>query len=137
MSQHIEVTTRLVVQGGDGEPETFTATLSGTCHVARSGLLLHYAEPDNGGHTSLILADGLVQLQREGHIKSQMTFVEGRMLPMPYTSPHGALDFSLFTHSARHTVHANGGTLHLQYSLLNAGQHLSDNTLHVEWRTTE
>ena len=136
MSQHIEVTTRLVVQGGDGETETFTATLSGTCHVARSGLLLHYAEPDNGGHTSLIVADGLVQLQREGHIKSQMTFVEGRMLPMPYTSPHGALDFSLYTHSTLLNVTPDGGRFEARYTMLAAGKQVADNVLTVEWQFT-
>lgn len=123
----------LLTLGENGE-DRISASAEGFCTVEKSGVMLRYPEPENEGHARLLLADGLADLRRCGLITSRLTFIEGRLLPCPYQTPHGALAFSVFTHSQSFTLDACGGCFRVRYTLLSAGRQLADNELTVEWR---
>lgn len=132
MLKRVRIKTMLVSQTENGE-DRITSEASGGCLVDTTGVMLRYSEKENDGTASLVLADGLASLRRKGHITSQMTFVEGKLLPCPYTTEAGSFDLSLYTHSQQFTVVADGGRFRARYTLLAAGQQVADNELTVEW----
>ena len=136
MLKRIKVETRLAAQTENGEDVIVTES-AGTAVIDRDGLLLRYAEAENEGKAQLLLSDSIADLHRTGQVRSRMTFVEGRLLPMPYATPSGTYDFSLFTHSLRLSVSPVGGEFAAKYSLLAGGQQVSDNQLAVRWTFVE
>ena len=136
MLKKIKVETRLAAQTENGEDMIATES-KGTAVIDRDGLLLRYAEPENEGEARLLLSDSIADLHRKGQVHSRMTFVEGRLLPMPYATPEGAYDFSLFTHNFKIAVSPEGGEFIAKYSLLAGVQQVSDNRLAVRWTFLE
>ena len=134
MLKRIKVETRLAAQTENGEDVIVTES-AGTAVIDRDGLLLRYAEAENEGEAQLLLSDSIADLHRK--VRSRMTFVEGRLLPMPYATPEGTYDFSLFTHSLRLSVSPAGGEFAAKYSLLAGGRQVSDNQLAVRWTFVE
>lgn len=132
MLKEIHLTTLLLSTTENGDDRIRTES-QGTCQIEESGVLLRYAEPENAGTTTLLLADGLADLQRAGHTRSRMTFIEGRLLPCPYHTEAGQLDISLYTHSLAFRLDAAGGSFEARYTLLAAGRQVADNVLTVEW----
>lgn len=102
----------LLVSTTDNGEDIIRTEADGGCLIDESGLMLRYAERDNDGTASLLLTDGLADLKRNGRIKSRMTFVDGKLVPCAYTTPNGALDFSLYTHSTQLNVTPEGGREH-------------------------
>lgn len=127
---HIE--TLLVSHTENGEYRITTQS-QGACIVEETGIMLRYAEPENQGSAMLMLTDGLADLKRNGQVRSRMTFIEGRLLPCPYTAQEGTFDFSLFTHSQSFIINATGGRFQARYTLLAAGRQVADNVLTIEW----
>ena len=84
MLKRIKVETRLAAQTENGEDVIVTES-AGTAVIDRDGLLLRYAEADNEGEAQLLLSDSIADLHRKGQVRSRMTFVEGRLLPMAPT----------------------------------------------------
>lgn len=125
--------------------ETFLATVTdngddviktqadGTCLVSENGLMLRYPESENNGHAELLLTDTVADLTRNGLTNSRMTFIDARMLPCNYQTPHGPLTMSIYTHSQAFAVNAEGGRFQARYALMIDGRHTADNTLSVEW----
>lgn len=136
MLKRIKVETRLAAQTENGEDVIVTES-AGTAVIDRDGLLLRYAEAENEGEAQLLLSDSIADLHRTGQVRSRMTFVEGRLLPMLYATPEGTYDFSLFTHSLKVAVSPEGGEFAAKYSLLVGGRQVSDNQLAVRWTFVE
>ena len=136
MLKRIKVETRLAAQTENGADVIVTES-AGTAVIDRDGLLLRYVEAENEGEAQLLLSDSIADLHRKGQVRSRMTFVEGRLLPMPYATPEGTYDFSLFTHRQRLIVSPDGGEFSATYSLLAGGQQVSDNELTVRWTFAE
>lgn len=132
MLKKSQIKTHLVTVTDNGTDHIDTSA-RGICQVEESGLMLRYPEDDNEGYAMLLIAGELVDLKRHGQTESRMTFIEGRLLPMNYVTPRGSFDFSVYTHSQTCEVNALGGTLRLQYSLLQSGRQVADNELTVSW----
>lgn len=132
MLKKIHVETLLVSQSENGEDRISTAA-EGVCMIEETGVMLRYDEPENQGTVQLLLAEALADLKRNGAICSRMTFIEGRLLPCPYTTPDGPLDFSIFTHAQTFVINATGGKFQARYTLLAANRQVADNVLTVEW----
>lgn len=133
ISRKVYITSRLETMTDNGE-ETFVLETEGECTVGESGFMLQYPEPDNEGLTRVVVTDGLTDLKRTGQVNSRMTFIEGKLLPAPYRTPHGELDLSLYTHGLQHRVDAGGCRLKVRYTILSAGRQVADNTLDLEAR---
>lgn len=127
---HIETVLRSVTHNGE---DVIRSESQGTCQIEKSGVMLRYAEAENYGHATLVVADGLADLCRKGAVTSRMTFVEGRLLPCPYRTAGHELGLALFTHSFEFELHAGGGRLHLTYTLLSDGVQIADNELTIAW----
>lgn len=132
MLKRCNIETLLISHTENGEDIIRTAARGG-CLIEENGLMLRYPEKDNNGSASLLLTDGLADLKRNGDTKSRMTFVEGKLLPCAYTTPRGAIDFSLYTHQQSFTVNSEGGKFEARYTMLAAGKQVADNVLTVEW----
>lgn len=133
ISRKVYIISRLETLTDNGE-ETFVLEAEGECAVGESGLMLQYPESDNEGVTRVVVTEELTDLQRTGQVNSRMTFVEGKLLPAPYHTPHGELDLSLYTHELRHRVDTAGCHLKVRYTILSAGRQVADNTLVLEAR---
>lgn len=123
----------LLVQHTDNGDDTIRTSAAGLCQVDDNALLLRYPEEDNHGIATLLITDALADLKRRGDIRSRLTFIEGRLQPCPYSTPHGDIDLSLYTHAHSLTLNATGGRFQARYALLAAGRHVSDNVLTVEF----
>lgn len=132
MLKRCNIETLLISNTENGEDLIRTAAKGG-CLIEENGLMLRYPEKENKGTASLLLTDGLADLKRNGDTRSRMTFVEGKLLPCAYTTPRGAIDFSLFTHQQHFTVNGEGGKFEARYTMLAAGKQVADNVLTVEW----
>ena len=95
--------------------------------------MVTYPEPENEGHTQLIIANELADLQRRGQTQSRMTFIEQRMLPCQYTTPHGPINMSIYTHQHAFALNAEGGRFVARYTVMVDGGHVADNELTIEW----
>ena len=126
----------LLVSTTDNGEDIIRPEADGGGLIDESGQMLRYAERDNDGTASLLLTDGFADLKRNGRIKSRMTFVDGKLVPCAYTTPNGALDFSLYTHSTLLNVTPEGGRFEARYTMLAAGKQVADNVLTVEWQFT-
>ncbi len=132
MLKKVKINTLLVSVTDNGE-DRITSHSEGVCKVEETGLVLHYHEKDNQGTAQLLISDDIADLNRKGQTRSRMTFIEGRMLPCPYTTPQGDLDLSLFTHSFTTSVNANGGRFQARYTMMASGRQVADNVLTVEF----
>lgn len=132
MLKKIRIETTLVTAGENGD-DVIRTCAEGTCVVGESGLTLRYPEPENNGLVELLLADSLADLKRNGDTCSRMTFIDARMLPCIYQTPHGPLPMSIYTHEQSFAVNAAGGRFQTRYALMIDGRHTADNTLTVEW----
>lgn len=132
MLKKSHIQTQLVSTTENGEDIIRTQT-DGACLIEETGLMLRYSEQKNKGYATLLLTEGLADLKRHGNTESRMTFVEGKLLPCPYTTSNGSLELSLYTHSASFTVDANGGRFEARYTILAAGKQVADNVLTIEW----
>ena len=136
MLKKVKINTLLVSVTDNGE-DRITSQSDGVCKVEETGLVLHYAEKDNHGTAQLLISSDIADLNRKGLTRSRMTFIEGRMLPCPYTTPQGDLDLSLFTHSFSSSVNALGGRFQARYTMMAAGRQVADNVLTVEFTFTD
>lgn len=132
MLKKANIRTILVSNTENGE-DVIRTDSTGGCLIEETGVLLRYPEKDNNGTASLLLTEELVDLKRRGSIVSRMTFIEGKLMPCPYTTPNGPLDISIYTHSQKFTLNALGGRFQAKFSLLAAGKQVADNVLTVEW----
>ena len=103
-------------------------------NVQDGDVMLRYAEPDNDGEAVWVLTADLVDLQRQGHITSRFTFIEGRLTDAPYTTPHGPIALQLYTHSAELDVDRERLLFKARYTVLAQGKAVADNHLRVEAR---
>lgn len=133
MLKKVKIDTLLVSVTENGE-DRIASHCEGVCKVEESGMVLHYAEKDNQGTAQLLISDDIADLNRSGLTRSRMTFIEGRMLPCPYTTPQGELDLSIFTHSFSTTLSAEGGRFQARYTMMVAGRQVADNVLTVEFK---
>lgn len=133
MQKKVTITTSLVTLTDNGE-ERFNTSAEGCCVVADEGMYLRYAEPDNDGEAVWVLTADLVDLQRQGHITSRFTFIEGRLTDAPYTTPHGPIALKLYTHSAELDVDRERLLFKARYTVLAQGKAVADNHLRVEAR---
>ncbi len=132
MLKKVKIRTVLVSVTDNGE-DRITSHSEGVCKVEESGLVLHYAEKDNQGTAQLLISPDIADLNRSGLTRSRMTFIEGRMLPCPYTTPQGDFDLSIFTHSFSTKLSNEGGRFQARYTLMAAGRQVADNVLTVEF----
>ncbi len=132
MLKKVKIRTVLVSVTDNGE-DRITSHSEGVCKVEESGLVLHYAEKDNQGTAQLLISTDIADLNRSGLTRSRMTFIEGRMLPCPYTTPQGDFDLSIFTHSFSTKLSNEGGRFQARYTLMAAGRQVADNVLTVEF----
>lgn len=130
---HIQ--TLLISNTENGEDIIKTDT-NGACLIEETGIMLRYPEQENQGNATLLLTDGLADLKRHGHTQSRMTFIEGKLLPCHYNTPHGNIDLNIYTHQAFFTINADGGRFEARYTLLVAGKQVADNVLTIEWSFT-
>lgn len=136
MLKKSKIQTLLVSTTENGEDLIRTADVGG-CLIEETGVMLRYPESDNHGTVTLLLTDTLADLKRRGDISSRMTFIDGKLLPCPYTTPQGELDFSLYTHAQSFTLNASGGRFQARFTMLAAGKQVADNVLTVEWSFVE
>lgn len=132
MLKKVKLTTELQTLTENGE-DTIRSEAEAELRIEEQGLMLRYAEPENNGTAALIISNSLVHLQRQGRIRSRLTFIEQKLIPAEYHTPHGELHFDLFTHSRRETVTAEKGEIILKYSVLQDDRHAADNLLTVSW----
>lgn len=132
MLKKVRITTHLLTVTENGE-ETITTESQGGCLIEETGIVLRYPEAENRGTAMLVAGTELAQLRRQGDIRTRMTFIEGKLLPMDYATPQAKLDFSLYTHRHELVVDAVGGRLDVRYTLLLAGVQVADNTLTIQW----
>lgn len=132
MLKKVHISTLLVSQTDNGE-DTLRTEADGICQVEEDGVLLRYPEAENDGIVILLITQSLTDLKRRGLTKSRLTFIEGRLQPCTYVTPHGEIDLSIFTHSQQLSVNATGGQFQARYALLAAGRHVADNVLTVEF----
>lgn len=125
---HLNITLNTQTENGDDHLHT---EAEGGCVVEDSGIMLRYIEPDNHGHATLLLTDGLADLKRKGNTSSRMTFIANKLIPCVYETPHGPLDLSIYTHSEHYSVTPEGGIFEVRYTLLAAGRQVADNHLKV------
>lgn len=134
MQKKVNIRTKLTTATEAGADTMETAT-AGLCQIEKSGVMLHFAEPDNHGEATLVASDGLAQLTRQGDISSRLTFVERRLIPADYSTLVGKIDMSVFTHALTISPSAQALRISLRFSLLQAGAHVADNELEIlaEW----
>ena len=84
MLKKSKIQTLLVSTTENGEDLIRTAAVGG-CLIEETGVMLRYPESDNHGTVTLLLTDTLADLKRRGDISSRMTFIDGKLLPCPYT----------------------------------------------------
>lgn len=135
MLKKSHIQTLLTSNTENGEDIIKTDT-NGACLIEETGIMLRYPEQENQGNATLLLTDGLADLKRHGHTQSRMTFIEGKLLPCHYNTPHGNIDLNIYTHQAFFTINADGGRFEARYTLLVAGKQVADNVLTIEWSFT-
>lgn len=121
----------------DGGEERIDTDATGTCQVEAEAVMLRYAEPENGGYALLLIADGLADLKRRGHIRARLPFISGQLVDGSYRTPHGDIHLSVYTHEQDLELDLEGGRYTVRYTLLSGGRQVADNVLGVTWRFVE
>lgn len=134
MLKKVKLTTRLVSITESGE-DCITREAEAAMLVEENGMMFRYKEEENEGTTTLIVAANLIDLRRRGRLQTRMTFIEGRLIPANYITPHGAIDLSVFTHQQHQEVNEQDGSIRIKYSVLSDGKQVADNDLTVTWET--
>lgn len=132
MLKKAHISTILVTNHDNGEDVIRTES-DGICQIEDNGILLRYPEAENNGIAILLITEALADLKRRGTTRSRLTFIEKRLLPCPYSTPHGDLDISIFTHQHHLQLNTTGGRFQARYTLLAAGHQVADNVLTVEF----
>lgn len=133
MLRRVNIKTALSTTTQNGTEQIRTQS-SGACLSQGGGLMLKYAEEENGGEATLVLSDSLADLKRHGRTTSRMTFVPGRLLPAAYATEEGTFDLQIYTHTIHTETDTKGGTFSARYTLLFAGRAEADNELTVSWQ---
>ena len=103
------------------EPDCIELVTEGVLESTESGWLLVYEESDltglQGVTTTFQVEPGVITLNREGPLNSQMVFEEGVPHESLYQMEFGALMITVCATDVRYDITENGGTIDLVYSI--------------------
>lgn len=103
------------------EPDRIELVTEGTLEKTENGWILTYEESDltglQGVTTTFRVAPGVIQLDREGPLNSQMVFREGVPHDSLYQMEFGALMITVCATQVRYAITEAGGTIDLLYSI--------------------
>jgi len=103
------------------EPDRIELVTEGTLEKTENGWILTYEESDltglQGVTTTFRVAPGVIQLDREGPLNSQMVFREGVPHDSLYQMAFGALMITVCATQVRYAITEAGGTIDLLYSI--------------------
>lgn len=134
--QSVTYATRLVCTTDEGS-EIIENTYAARCLVRDGGHLLHYAEPENNGSTSLVADAVRARLQRRGDVSVELRFESGRTHATPYRTPMGELPMEIRTRSYAFEQNPRGARFEVRYEVRIGGSKVSDNLLQAAWTAEE
>lgn len=133
MQHKVKLELTLVSVAPEGEHET-KSVFEAQCHQEGAACLLRYDDPENGGHSEVVLSADICEIKRKGETSSRLVFIPNRLQDAIYITPHGPLPMSVYTHAVRLDSTPHGGSCRISYSLLLSGEHVGDNELFLTWR---
>ena len=118
----------------DGEPETISYRVEGTCRGSRDGIKMEYTEPDVTGMDNTVttvtaLKNGVISVNRVGQISTHMVFEEGKLHSCIYNTGYFPMQLSILTTRLENGLTAGGGCLDIEYSMEVGGVHASKNRM--------
>lgn len=103
------------------EPDCIELVTEGVLESTESGWILTYEESDltglQGVTTTFHVEPGVITLNREGPLNSQMVFREGVPHDSLYQMEFGALMITVCATDVRYDITEQGGTIDLVYSI--------------------
>ena len=125
----------------DQEPEVIELVTEGTLEYRDGGWDICYEESDLTGlagvTTTFRLESGQVLLQRTGKLRSDMLFREGVSHDSLYQMDFGALMLTVCAKQIQADVSAQGGEVHLVYSIQIEGMEAGLVEYHLQIRAKE
>ena len=103
------------------EPDCIELVTEGLLERTEEGWTLTYEESDltglQGVTTTFLVSPGVIQLNREGPLNSQMVFQEGVPHESLYQMEFGALMITVCATDVRYDITEEGGTIDLTYHI--------------------
>jgi uncharacterized beta-barrel protein YwiB (DUF1934 family) len=108
--------------GADEEPQAIRLTTEGQLYKKNDSWHVAYDESEatglDGTRTTIrVDSDGTVTLLRSGSHEMEMIFVQGSRHITNMVTPYGNLAIGIYTTRAQSTLGADGGSIHLGYSI--------------------
>ncbi|AMY05588.1 DUF1934 domain-containing protein [Staphylococcus condimenti] len=118
MDQNIHIQTLQVIKR-DGETDEFEYETNGTWQEKRQVEYIRFDEQieDITIHVTLKIQDGEVKLMRNGEIKQNLHFVEGKDTVSLYEIPAGKIPLTVRTLSINHFIQPEMSKLKIRYEL--------------------
>ncbi len=118
LDQNIHIQTLQVIKR-DGETDEFEYETNGTWQEKRQVEYIRFDEQieDITIHVTLKIQDGEVKLMRNGEIKQNLHFVEGKDTVSLYEIPAGKIPLTVRTLSINHFIQPEMSKLKIRYEL--------------------
>ncbi len=117
------------LQPGVNPDEAVEITSAGTCMHRDGKWYLTYEEADDEGNLSkcrIKAAEGLLVLEKTGHINTRMEFTKGQVYEAVYQPPYGEFDLRMLTRDVAFTDTDDLIAVNLLYELGINGKFISD-----------
>lgn len=109
----------------DGEKNSVIE--SAVCSYRRSNGKYYIAYQTSDSKCMIKLDDRGITVTRLGDSSAKMSYEPGKHRDFLYNTPYGTLKMTVFTKFISHTLHENGGTIHMDYVLDTNGDKLYNN----------
>ena len=122
------------LQPGSGSDDAVEITSVGTCMHREGTWYLTYDEADESGNLSkcrIKAAEGLIVLEKTGHVTTRMEFTPGQVYEAVYQTPYGEFDLKMLTREVVFPDTDEFLAVNLLYELGINGEYVSDCKLSI------